>query len=127
MGGRGSSGGRDDFGVSSAKRPNLSGTEKQVEWANDLRNQFISEWASEIRTNHRLISALDGKREADRVSAETASAVKMIVSNRDTAKSWIDDRGHLSPGIDDTVSVVIDMQQRRMGRDRIVRYIKTGY
>ena len=51
----------------------------------------------------------------------------MIVSNRDTAKSWIDDRGHLSPGIDDTVSVVIDMQQRRMGRDRIVRYIKTGY
>lgn len=104
MGGRGSSGssGGGSGSASSAKMPALTGSEKQIAWANEIRAGFLNAADANVRNAQRdrsLGTAVKGY-EGTAISVEAAKqvrkdAVKMM-QGVTSAKQIIENRGRLT-------------------------------
>lgn len=110
MGGRGSAGG--GVGAGRASLPTLRGSDRQVAWANDIRDTAYGQLDAMDRTLDRLESQTkgyprtrDGRTAAEDLAGFTRASVRTVraelndaLSGVTSAKTIIDQRDNLSAG-----------------------------
>lgn len=122
MGGRGGSSSRSGGG-GRASLPTLTGSEKQISWANDIREQAYIQLDALDRTISRIkkdVSKRGGmsknaiKKEAESLAGFSESSIKTVrselndtLSKITSAKTIIDQRNNLSP---DSIRQLVTME-----------------
>lgn len=120
MGGRGSGGGGGSRGgarsASSAKMPTLSGSSKQVSWANDIRSNALESLDANVRNaekNRSLGIKPDGLHPSVESAKEVRSAVVRSFQGQTSAKSFIDSRGNLTQRAFNEAAIALDVRMKR--------------
>lgn len=120
MGGRGSGGGRGSRGgggsAASAKMPTLSGSSKQVSWANDIRSNALSSLDANVRNaekNRSLGIAPDGLHPSVESAKEIRSAIVKAFQSQTSAKSFIDSRGNFTQKAFNNAAIDLDVMKKR--------------
>lgn len=115
MGGRGGSGGSGG-GSAYSKMPELSGSEKQVSWAKDIRGSALSAADANVR-NAEKFKALGGKPDPYNTSVESAKEVRSFLikafQGETSAKAIIDRRDRFSQNSLVRLALELDAQKRR--------------
>lgn len=117
MGGRGGSGGGGGSGSAvSAKMPALSGSEKQVSWANDIRSSALLTADANVRNaekNRSLGISVDYLNPSVESTKEVRSAVVKAFQGQTSAKSIIESRSNFSQRSLVNMAAEIDRQKGR--------------
>jgi len=75
--------------------PNLTGSEKQIDWAITLRNDFISKFTSAASDKEYMQYAIRFERELKDITKEEVLKVRdYIIENETSSKFYIDNRSH---------------------------------
>lgn len=122
MGGRGSAGTGGWSGERVMKNaPALTGSEKQVAWANDLRKNFVEYYAADISKVGPRIERRSGKEEADKWVKANQEAVSIAVNQMTQAKTWITTRNfhRPNPWNASLVDNIIEWRERGFSREKI--------
>lgn len=120
MGGRGSGGGGGSRGgdrsASSAKMPTLSGSPKQVSWANDIRRNALASLDANVRNaekNRSLGIKPDGLHPSVKSAKEVRSTVVKAFQSQTSAKSFIDSRGSFTQKAFNDAAIALDARMKR--------------
>ena len=121
MGGRGSAGAGGWSGEKVLKNaPSLTGSEKQIAWAHDLRKRFVEYYAEEIGKSGRLRERRFGKEEADKWVKANQEAVSVAVNQMTQAKTWITTRNFQreGPWNGSLVNIIVEWREKGFSREK---------
>lgn len=119
MGGRGSSGGAGGSSQISGKNlPSLTGSEKQISWAKDIRKGFIDSWNKDIS---RSLSEGDDYYKTSE-GRDFVKNLSYIANNITKSSTWINNRGRVKPlDPNNIVYEFLDELDRGRTREQAVR------
>lgn len=122
MGGRGSAGAGGWSGEKVLKNaPALTGSEKQIAWANDLRKDFVEYYAADISKVGPRRERWFGKEEADKWVKANQEAVSIAVNQMTQAKTWITTRNFQKqdPWGGSLVDNIVEWREKGLSAEKI--------